>query len=59
MIYKGFTYFKDNNGIWKVAINDTEFIVALDDTKEIGRKIIIEEKNNENTCKEFIDYICR
>ncbi len=56
-MYKGYQYFKDNDGLWKVILSDKQtFIVALDDSKENGTRKIILKNNNEETCKRFIDW---
>ncbi|MFW6025015.1 MAG: hypothetical protein ACOCRX_01605 [Candidatus Woesearchaeota archaeon] len=57
--YKGYKYYTDN-GIWKVLLdNETEFIVALDDSKIKGKKEIIWEMNNEETCKKLINILVK
>jgi hypothetical protein len=56
-MYKGIQYFKDKDGFWKVHLgNDELFIVALDDSKECGRKTIVSSNNSEDACKRFIDW---
>ena len=58
--YKGYTYFLDKDGLWKVRLDkDHFFVVALDDSKLIGNKKIFWDKNTEETCKEYIDYITK
>jgi hypothetical protein len=56
--YKGYKYFLDEDGLWKVILSkDIFFIVALDDSKIYGNKKIISKYNNEQSCKKFIDLI--
>ena len=57
--YKGFNYFKDTDSLWKVIVDSSIFVVALDDSKIGGNKRIIESKNNETTCQEFINWITK
>ncbi len=57
MKYRGYHYFKDLDGLWKVLVNGSEFIVALDDSKINSNKKINEKLNNEMTCKRFIDWL--
>lgn len=56
--YNGYKYFQDKDGLWKVVLGDNSlFIVALDDSKFCGYRKVVWEKNNEETCREYIDYI--
>jgi len=55
--YKGYKYFLDKDGLWKVVLGDNLFIVALDDSKSFGNKKIILDRNNKETCKKYIDLI--
>lgn len=56
--YRGYNYFQDNDGLWKVVLEkDIFFVVALDDSKFSGPKKIIIENNTEENCKKYIDYI--
>lgn len=57
--YKGYKYFKDKDNLWKVILKNSMFVVALDDSKFISGRNIIDEKNNEQTCIEFIDLISK
>ena len=58
--YKGYSYFLDKDGLWKVRLNtNSVFIVALDDSKFCGKRKIINSKNNEETCKKYIDFITK
>ncbi|MBS1266701.1 MAG: hypothetical protein MAG795_00670 [Candidatus Woesearchaeota archaeon] len=55
--YRGYKYTKENN-IWKVFIGDTFFIVGLDDSKTKScSRFIEEDRNNEETCKRYIDWL--
>lgn len=54
--YRGLGYFKDTDGLWKVMIDSQAFIVALDDSKTSGSRRIEPDRNNEDTCKAFIDW---
>ena len=58
-IYKGYSYLLDKDGLWKVLLDESLFVVAMDDSKICNLKRIIPEKNNENTCKRFIDWLSR
>ena len=55
--YKGYNYFKDYDGLWKVIIDGDEFIVALDDSKLSGKREIISKFNNEKSCRKLIDFL--
>lgn len=58
--YKEYFYFLDEDGLWKVKLDEENlFIVALDDSKINGKRKLIEEKNNEETCIEYIDHITK
>lgn len=57
--YRGYRYFQDSDSLWKVIVGDVIFIVALDDSKFISVRKIVWEKNNEETCKKFIDYLVK
>ena len=58
--YKGHNYFLDKDGLWKVILDrDRLVIVALDDSKLFSNRKIIDNKNNEKTCKEYIDLITK
>lgn len=57
--YKNHEYFLDKDGLWKVVIGDELFVVALDDSKEKGRKCIIWKNNSEECCKRYIDHITK
>ena len=54
--YRGFEYFKDKDSLWKVKDGESVFVVALDDSKIGGNKKIIESRNTEQACKEYIDW---
>lgn len=56
MLYKGVYYYK-KNGLWEVVWKGSVFVVALDDSKLCGRRRIVWSKNNEESCKEFIDLL--
>jgi hypothetical protein len=56
-IYRNIKYIKDKDLLWKILINNSIFIVALDDSKTNGNRKIIKSKNNEKTCKKFIDWL--
>ena len=54
--YKNYNYFLDKDGLWKVMLDKNHFfVVALDDSKLISNKKIAWNKNNEETCKKYID----
>ncbi len=56
--YKGYKYFLDKDELWKIILDKNHlFIVALDDSKLLSNKKIIWDKNNEETCKKYIDFI--
>jgi hypothetical protein len=57
--YKGYKYDCGADGIWFVPLDEegSKFIVTLDDSKRSGKREFIESANNEETCREFIDYI--
>lgn len=56
--YKGYKYFLDKDKLWKVILeNNHLFVVALDDSKMFGGKKIINRKNEEETCKKYIDLL--
>lgn len=55
--YLGYAYFKDIDGLWKVVVGDSLFIVALDDSKINSNKIILASKNAEAVCKEYIEWL--
>lgn len=55
--YKGYSYFKDVDELWKVIVNNSQFIVALDDSKLGSERKIIPSKNNKLTCKKYIDWL--
>lgn len=57
--FKGYAYFQDKDGIWKVIVNNSHIVVALDDSKINTNRQIIESKNNELTCKYFIDWLTK
>ena len=58
--YKGRLYFHDTDGIWKVRVDPNDphsyFVVGLDDSKRDGKRHFHEEHNNEQACKEYIDW---
>lgn len=56
-IYRNIIYFKDKDNLWKINYNNNLFIVALDDSKLNSNKKIINSKNNEKTCKKYIDWL--
>ena len=56
--YKGYKYFKDNDGLWKVVLNNHHFfVVALDDSKTNGRRKVYLSRNNAKTCREYINWL--
>jgi hypothetical protein len=57
--YKGFQYSCDGEGVWFVLLDNdgSKFIVALDDSKRSGKREFKDELNNEDACRQFIDYI--
>lgn len=55
--YRGIQYLKDSDGLWKVMMSGDVFIVALDDSKTFGKKTINWQRNNSQTCKEYIDWV--
>jgi len=57
-LYQGYTYFLDVDDLWKVVLEDgILYVVALDDSKDSGRKKINQEHNTEERCMAFIDRI--
>ena len=58
--YKGRLYFHDTDGLWKVRIDPADpysyFVPALDDSKLTGKRVFHEDANNEQACKEYIDW---
>ncbi len=56
VFYKGYYYYLDVDNLWKVNMDESIFIVALDDSKTSFNRKIISSKNTEVTCKEFIDW---
>ena len=54
--YKGLKI-SDNNGVIEVIDQDTRFIVALDDSKITGGKIINNAANNVESARKYIDWL--
>jgi hypothetical protein len=56
--YKGYKYDCGADGIWFVLLDNdsSKFIVALDDSKRSGKREFNESANNEEACREFINY---
>ncbi len=56
--YKGYEIVKagENIAVWN-KIDKTLFVVALDDSKKTGTRLIIKSKNNVENARKYIDYI--
>jgi len=58
--YRGYSYFKDADGLWKVFLGDDKYyVVALDDRKFSGKREINNENNSELKCREYIDILSK
>jgi hypothetical protein len=55
--YKEIEYYLDNDNLWKVKIDDSIIIIALDDSKVDDNRVIRDKKNNEKSCREYIDWL--
>jgi hypothetical protein len=60
--YKGYDYYQDNDGLWKVNLDksgDSVFVIALDDSKLSGKRRMEMQYNTGDKCKEYIDWVTK
>lgn len=55
--YKGYKY-GEERGVWvTIAPDGTKFIVSLDDSKSSGSRRHVEDANNEQSARDYIDWV--